>query len=248
MNSTLKIIIALSFFCIIITSCVTPEPIIELRPKANNTKWNSGLEFSIYEEDGIKVAVAYYTNTDEYLIFNVMIENKSNRTIMVDPSNFMFKSNSEDDNTIDYKNYAIDPEGKLFELKRKSNIQIADSKNAKIADIVLEVTDAAVTTAAAIEDDNDADIHINNFLNRSYSRSIDREIREDNFQFNMENLEDARYIWENKTIRKTHLEPGFYIDGQVYFKRIDDLNEIQFVLPLGNELVKFNYEQIIYWL
>jgi hypothetical protein len=249
MKKFLKITFFAVLSVVLLFSCASPEPIIKLKLKEENTRWNNGQEYYIFNEDGVKAAVSFYRNTAEHLILNVMIENRSDGTFLVDPTNFAFEIASNSDDVKDYKQYAINPESMIFDIDKRQSIMAADQKNALVADIVVEAVDVTATAvAAANDDDGDSDIIVHNYIHRANDRMIDREIREQDFEFNSNNLEDARFVWENHTIRKTHLEPGFYIDGKVYFKRNDQAKDMTLILPLGNKIIQIDFEQVIYWL
>lgn len=243
--TNITILIALSLLAY---SCATPDPTIRLKPKDESTRWNNGQEFAIYADEEVKVAGAYYRNTEDYLIFNLMIENLSAATFLVDPAqmkiNYFFYDSTQSSRS------AVDPESKLLEIDRTQNQLVADNKNDQTASIIMGTAVVATAVAVAVSDENDEDDDdIAEYLIASDAIndiSIERQISEENFNFNMNDLDNARLNWENNTVRKTHLDAGFFIDGQVFFPRNDLANEIQIEIPLGNKTVRFKFNQKVY--
>lgn len=239
-KSFLLLSLAFSYF---LFSCAAPSPIIKLQPIEHNTKWNNGREFVIIEKDGIKIITSFYRNTEENLIFDFMIENTSSRSVLIDPSIFSIFA-EKDSQTIEFK--AINPEDKIFEIDQSQNKLIAANKNAWVGDILIEAVDLTTTAIVAANDEDNSEIHFEDYSYRVSDRFAERENREYYFHNNIDNLVSARFIWENNTIRKTNLDPSYYLDGQIYFKRLDDFDNLNLKIPIGNNIFKIKFKQRIH--
>src|SRR5688572_11574645 len=70
------------------TSCVSPYKISRLTPAGENVTWAWGREFVVKQLDSVVVKIAYETNDRENIIFNVEIENNSDKPMLVAPERF----------------------------------------------------------------------------------------------------------------------------------------------------------------
>lgn len=78
---------AILSFCFIFISCAS-TPIYKFYTKQENPFWDQGRPYSLFENDDIKLLVAFSEYTETQVILSVKITNKTDYKILIDSRNF----------------------------------------------------------------------------------------------------------------------------------------------------------------
>mgnify|MGYP007016033189 CR=1 FL=1 len=62
----------------------------------------------------------------------------------------------------------------------------------------------------------------------------------------VENAERQRSLWMDGTVRKTTLEPGYRIDGKIYFPRFEKAANYVLQLPIDDKFAKISFNQLTF--
>ncbi len=241
---TLRSSLVVATAVILLASCASPRSIIRMNPVSENVRWNYGQAFAADTVTGIVVEAAYDRSTPEYNIFDVSVINGSNMSYLVDPVNFCFHETRYDSGPANiYK--AIDPETMLLNIDKKESKDEADAKNAAIGAVV--VAGAVVATAAVVAaSTGDAEIlHHNRHADPGILVAAPLLLDETNAP-TMTETESRRNMWANSTVRKTTLEPGYRIDGKIYFPRFEKSATYVLQLPIDEEFAKIAFNQLTF--
>lgn len=234
---------------VLLASCATPRAVIRMNPVSENVRWNYGQAFASDTITGIVVEAAFDRSTPEYNIFDVTVINQSNMSYVVNPANFQFQEVRYDDGPINIYR-ALDPENMLLAIDQKESKDEADAKNAAIGAVV--VAGAVVATAAIVAaNSNDTEVH----HHRNHYRHADPGIMvatpiflggTDEPMPAMTEAERRRDMWANGTVRKTTLEPGYRIDGKIYFPRFEKPATYLLKLPVDEQYVEIAFNQLTF--
>ena len=231
---------------VLFTSCATPKPVVRMNPVSENVKWNYGQAYASDTVNGVVVEAAFDKSTPEYNVFDVSVINNSNMEFLVDPASFRFE-----DVTTDPVNPGIikatDPEEVLLDIDKRISKDEADAKNAKVGGAILAGALVATSVAIAVSDANDDHHHhhreadpnllvsapiiidgSNNYVPGDYVSSIERQ----------------REMWETSTIRKTSLEPGYKIEGKVFFPKFVSPGYYNFIVPVDEGRIEIQFLQL----
>lgn len=243
LNSSLYVATAV----ILLASCATPRAVIRMNPVSENVRWNYGQAFASDTITGIVVEAAFDRSTPEYNIFDVSVINRSNMNYVVDPANFSFQETRYDEGPANVYR-ALDPENMLLAIDQKESKDEADAKNAAIGAVV--VAGAVVATAAIVAANAD-DVEVRHHHHRHADPGImvATPIILDGMDEPMPTMTEAerrRDMWMNGTVRKTTLEPGYRIDGKVYFPRFEKPATYVLQLPVDDQLAQIAFNQLTF--
>jgi hypothetical protein len=231
---------------ILLASCATPRAIIRMNPVSENVRWNYGQAFASDTVTGIVVEAAFDRSTPEYNIFDVTVINRSNMNYVVSPADFHFQEVRYDEGPVNIYR-ALDPENMLLAIDKKESKDQADAKNAAIGAVVVA---GAVVATAAIVAANSNDVEV-----RHHHRHADPGILVATPIFlggsnepmaAMTEAERRRDMWANGTVRKTTLEPGYRIDGKVYFPRFEKPATYVLRLPVDEQFAQIAFNQLTF--
>ncbi len=238
-------VLLLSFLFLL--SCVAPRPVSRLTPHADKGHYKLGREYITLQNDSIYVIAAFDENRQEDLIFDVIIMNRSDRTLELDPANFyaLVLENPSADSSVQPPLRAADPEKVIMNIEKARAVEYAEKKTNAIWG-VLEATAGVVSTAAAVASDADAGEvaweAINTMEGVGYHLAVDQEI-EDHLHL----INDDKLYWKNDVLRRNTLKPGTVVEGFVYFPRSVDAEYYMMCYPLGDQLFQFVYRQGLYY-
>lgn len=217
-----------------ILGCVAPRPLYRLQPLAENTLWIYGKEYVESSNDSFAVAVAYDRTVNDYLVFQVEIENRTGSAVLVSPERFHYTTlkRAPAFDTVDPV-YAVDPEAKLEQLDKALSRENARHASALAADITFTLLDIFAEIVTDTDDNTDE---------LAYHRNY--EIENDNkHERTVSNLKEIRDSWEFDTLRKTTLLPEQKVQGLVYFPAQETAQRIRILLPIAGWTATFTFEQ-----
>jgi len=231
---------------ILLASCASPRAVIRMNPVSEDVRWNYGQAFASDTVDGIVVEAAFDQSTPEYNIFDVTVINGSNMSYLVDPAKFTFKETRYDDSPANVYS-ALDPENMLLSIDQKESKDEADAKNAAIGAVV--VAGAVVATAAiAAANSNDVDMfHHHRHPDPGFlvAAPLLLDGTDEPIAAMTEN-QRRRDMWANGTVRKTTLEPGYRIDGKIYFARFEKSATYVLQLPIDEQFAQIPFNQLTF--
>jgi hypothetical protein len=231
---------------IFLTSCYTsPKPVYQLKPMAEESRWYLGQEFVKSDAENIEIAVAFERTVGSYWIFDVEIANLSDQAVLVAPEKFYIKPMQGRSDTIISAGkyiYAINPEQKLLEIDKHIAREEAHYASAMGTDATISILDlfSDIATIGKEKTPEEIEQEEHEDAEREASRT-DTEIRHEN---SMNQLVDMRGNWENLTLRKTTLFPGYFIDGKVYFPAKRNVNYLELSFPVENTLSTFVFQVV----
>ncbi|HKK09443.1 MAG TPA: hypothetical protein VJ939_01340, partial [Bacteroidales bacterium] len=178
-------------------------------------------------------------STEDHLVFDVEVINESDKEILVSPEAFYYRCKNQYGTSLGQHGYAINPEEKLLQIDKQISAQNAREANQAVLSVLTTTADAANMIASLDEDretrnramENAAvnQFHREDMRRKTHSRAV--------------SLREKREYWSFNVLRKTTLNPGFYIGGKVYFPRNDRAGTFTFILPINNETYVFSYQQ-----
>ena len=236
----------LIFLGVVLFSCATSNPIVQLDSQDPQSKWLMGRQFSEYKtEDSIRVLVSYYKSQDNRLIFNVEVDNQSNKTISVDAKRFYLVGYDFEGNAIDTVR-AINPERELLRMDiLRDELRVAQA-NQQLG-LVLE---SAGQLASAVANSND--------LSRS-EQLVTNDVQQNELARRRAMINDTRNLqsgvqmnteyWEGAFLRKTDLESHQYVDGVVLLVPIVDARTYELYVPVEGQkdTAVFKFRQVVFY-
>lgn len=227
-----------------LTSCFTsPAPVYRLKPLAEESRWHSGQEFVKSRSGDIEITAAFDRTVGGYLVFDVEIANLSGQQVLTAPENFYYLPMPGKNDTIVSPGkyiYAINPEQKLLEIDKEIAQETANYASAVGTDAAISILEL-FSDAAAI-----GKTKTNEEIEREQREDIEREVSQTNteisHQTHMNQLSDARENWEMLPIRKTTLDPDYFINGKIYFPARQNAPYLKLCLPVGKSMNIFVFE------
>lgn len=204
---------------ILFSSCYVAKPIINVTPKnSEEVIWELGEAVISYTQDSIQMDIAYHRSSDKYIIFKTRFINNSNQSIHVDPKNCFLDIELINKQTTRLP--ILDPEKKVFAQQLAMAKQEARVKNAAVWFVV----DVAASVVAG-GDTFESEQNMYNAEDRLY------------------NVREELINWSGDLLRKTDLEPNYYVDGFLFFKRNETAKNITLNFEVENIMFKISYVQ-----
>lgn len=239
------------FICFLFASCATPRTIVRMSPVSEQVKWNFGQAYASDTVAGVYVEAAFDKATKEYAIFDITILNGSNMSYLVEPESFVLDAIVHDSILESHTN-AVDPEIMLLSIDKKISQNEADAKNAKVGAAI--ATGALVATAVVVSVAAGSDIEPRY---HHHYRSVDPDLFLAPIILNaatndipadyLSSDDQYRDVWANITIRKTTLEPGYQMQGKVFFPRNENPGTYVLKLPVDDGAISIPFKQLNYY-
>ena len=217
-HSIYLIVLGLLFFA----SCYVAKPIIKVQPaNEEDVIWELGDPLVSLTQDSIQMDIAFHRSSDQHIIFKTRFVNNSKRFIHIDPRNCNLEifqpSSSKSRKGVVL--YTMDPEDKILQQQMAVARQEAKVKNAGVWQIV-DVASSIVTGVTVGGEDN---------------------------TFNTENklyyLREELINWSGELLRKTDLGPNFYVDGFLFFPRVESAKRLKLIFKIESYEFTINFEQ-----
>ncbi|KAA9331865.1 hypothetical protein [Adhaeribacter soli] len=230
---------------LLLTSCVSPYSISQLKPQAEETTWLWGREYVQQTAEGITVKVAYENNDKNYALFNVSIENNSEKTILADPALFSCKLKGRLLTAKQtQKQPARDPETVFLNLEKQRSRQYAEEANATIRQTTEVLTETASSIASRKQGETPEARE-----QRLYEReeaNYRREQEEIKLEVDRLSLNQQKFYFEQELLRKTTLPSQSFIYGKVFFPRHENAETYELILPIGGQSFTFRFSQVLH--
>ncbi|BDD05397.1 hypothetical protein AUTU_28800 [Aureibacter tunicatorum] len=227
-----------------VSSCFSAQPVSRLKALNRTTSWYFGNEVSSQNKNGIELRVAYTESYGETLVFDIELINNSDKSVCISPNQCYYVALDKDTTDIGALRFAIDPEVKILELDKKIEAGKAAQANHvlySLFSVTLDIVeDAATLTEEKTEEQRDKEFnerqeHLE-FLNDESDR------REEHVY----SLNSQKSFWVNSTLRRTDVESGYTIKGQIFIKRNIKAEYYKLYIPIGNQRFAFDYKQVLY--
>jgi hypothetical protein len=228
----------------------SPNPVYRMSPVSEKTSWLSGREYVTSERDSIHVVLAYYRHMGNLIYFDTEVVNLGSSTLHVAPEHFTSEawdghpgevsgSVSGPGNAI--RRTAVNPEDKLLELDFESSRVSADRRTSAGFDAAF-LSLGLVSDMVAMADGAPAS-EMSWRASDRVDMAVEMEIRDERFRRSLDDLTEARNIWELDMLRKTDLRPDEYVRGMVAFPLRDSARFYDFILQTGGKEHRFRFEQ-----
>lgn len=222
-ETSMKKLITYSILSLFLFVSCAPEPVFRLSPRTDNTTFHRGVEYIQYEQDGLILSMGYYRHTGNQFIMDVEIINESDSVVFTDPTMFKYEAydqtrNSFSRESVSFLSYseAFDPEKQMLAL----DLQLESVRASENTDQALFLIGQTLSIASEITADSpEARERISEQRHETY---IEQQYEEEEFDYAKMSLAERRKVWELDALRKTHLFPGDYIRGLVFFENQPD--------------------------
>lgn len=231
------------------TGCV-PDPVYRLSSTVpdSTADWIQGRKFVTRSSDSLRMTVAYVRTTDQGHKFDVHIENRSDATVMAEPSRifadvyYMVPSPDTIAPAEDFvmeRIWAQDPEQMLLEIDRRTEKVEAEERTSQGLYALGAVTSAAADVADGADTEEEDQTEAIERLERSERRARDRNrnLRR------MSTLERRRFRWSETTLRRTTLPPRTGVSGYVYLPVVPNARFLLVHVGPPEERIPFPYRQ-----
>lgn len=221
------------------TSCI-PAPIIRMQAtEGQHNEWNYGKQVVVNSADGYEGRVFFDTYTKKHLIFDVEIINRGKDTVLVSPENFYLV---EDPNDAAFKHFALNPEAEILNMEIKRS---RDEANSKTVALVAGTAVVAGAIALAASDNNftssgnsNDDIDLVPFTYININPVVPAVVASA--------LPPDQAFWEDFSLRKTTVPPGYKVTGKVVFQRFDEARSFELRLPIDQSEVVVGFIQQVF--
>lgn len=250
---SIGIILSVSLIAVIFSSC-SPEPIFRLQSNHNekDVVFYQGMEYLVSQDEFSIAILAYYRHLDNLVIMDLEIINQSDQTARFDPGNIFFEAYREkynesgNQNGKEYKleliagGTALDPEEALLNIDKEASRK----KAAHRTDLLMEGIHAGLNLASDISDADRVTANEQIELESRRTRyAVERAERRETFYRNFANLNEQRVYWETEALRKTDLQSGESIAGEITFPLVKKSTIINIIVPIGKEEHIFKFKQ-----
>lgn len=241
MKNLAKTLTILSTFLFI--GCALPRPISKLTTEHHTeSKWVVGRQFVTKSKEGVSVTLAYYKNEGDQLIFDALLENRSDVPILANPNWISILSLNSNGDTTKIIN-AIDPESVILDYDKAASRQEAHIANQSLSNLIYSTTDLVAT----VSDESNPNLTTEELNRRNADRALwynQRQADYDRSEAYLESIKNTRLYWEEIPIRKTTVGPNEFIDGKLFFPRDENASTyiIEFQFPESPTKFHFRFK------
>lgn len=248
-------------FTATLTSCFSAKPVIRINPEETKTTWEKGKEFVSYRKGEYETHCSYYGSNSKYIIFDIEVVNNKGVDFLVAPEDIVLYTGKWDNakqEVIYDKNpiRAIDPEMELLKIDMANSKAEASMKNAQVAALAICAVAVPLSIVAGVSDANNSNTYNNNVeirnseivdagVNIALGATALNQISQEN---EVISLNDTQRTWQEASLRKTTLSPGYSIRGFVYFPILDvTIRKILLEIPTPDSSITFKYNILLYY-
>ncbi|MCA1803612.1 MAG: hypothetical protein LC662_14280 [Rhodothermaceae bacterium] len=229
---------------VLVLQACSPKPVFRMSPVADETSWLSGREYVVSDHDSVMVVLAYYRHMGDLFYYDIEIVNFSDEPLRVSPEQFYYTAYTGDpllEGTQAHNRVAVNPEEKL--LEHDLTASKVDAERRTTAGL-----DAAFLTLSVVGDmvalSNDASVEEMSWrMHERTNMVIEMEMRDERFRRSLDNMAEARNIWELDMLRKTDLQPDEYVRGMVAFPLRESAQYYDLIFTVNGFDHRFRYEQ-----
>lgn len=233
--------ISVLLFSLILVGCgaVKSKPVYILESQSDKAKWLNGKQFVSGTVDDVKLLVSYESRVNDYLAFNVLVQNDSKNEVFISHENFKFLHQSEGK----FKTLTpVDPEEKILSgLKKRSRAEASNDN-----ELILYGSLLLISLALDAQDTVDSIKKHRRTSKTSTTRTTlnDIESSEERYEKKIRSINSLITKWASTALRKTNLAPGYTVEGLVYFPAsvIDDNATLS--VSIDNKTVSLPYKVI----
>ena len=191
------------------------DPVLQLTSRDPDARWLQGQQVIRRESDGVSVVASFSRSWGGHLIFDIMVANRSDSTLLIEPQQFNYTLASTRDGlrpAFRKPHAAGDPEVELARLdKHASEMESSHATSTMLnaftdlADMVADLAETGSRTEA--EEDRDAQLDL--------ERAIERHQADEDHESTMASLSQRRESLATRALRRTHLGPGEWVSGKI---------------------------------
>ena len=229
---------AIYLFTFIFISCAS-IPVYRVNSLENSKYYLMGRETIIKKDNDINVILNFENQSGKELIFYLVVENNSLKSITIDPSKIYAEIlDSPDASNSSKKIYAVEPENELVRVDKEINQVNANKQTADGINFIVATLDLASSTAGIFEKKSEEQI------NREYSERMERkdnmERDEEEYNEDINKLNQNKKYWEDEVLRITTLKTEERIGGFFHLQIYPETDYFNLVIPIGHKEFKFH--------
>lgn len=236
---------------------IPPEPVYQLSPVSEDTKWLNGQQLVQNIDDSVEIVIAFDRYAEGNLIFDMQIANYSSKPVLVAPETFYAVAARQLGRDTLGTAYAINPESQILAVDLQMSAEksrYTEKQNSQAFGATLDLIGMFGSLVGDIvgsgkpkteeekerrqrQDETDA--------NRRALRKQQEQLERIEHQNQIASLSDARVALERLPVRKTTLNSGMSLSGKVAFPPSRRATLLTFVFPVGLSLHEFRFRQTV---
>lgn len=244
----------LSLSLLFLLSSCTPLRVVRLAPAVESTEYDYGQPVLRQNTTDAEVTVSYYDATPNYLVFNLMVENKGDANFNFDPASCLLVPD------VGPVTAAINPEVQLLSMDMDEMKRSRTQRTLAWVGAGLLVAGVAADVAGDGLLGNGAEGVANNvsFAEELAFSTVDAVV------FTVANtttansrvanalpadqvpIPESRIFWLDHSLRITTVRPGEIAFGKVVFPRNDQATNFSFQVDVNDRKLKFPYDQQVF--
>jgi hypothetical protein len=239
----MKPIYCLPVFLLTLLYCTAPRVFAQIVPEAPEGHYANGREYIPLESDQIAVELGYDGLQGTYLVFDLVVHNGTEDTLLLRPGDFYYVTlDSADAEAAPHTPWmAVHPDKVLMQYDRV----LEEKEEAKKVNSVFGWIEAGVrvlynTTGFIATRDPGfiADAVLQSVGTADHYVTQDQAIRSA-----LDIISAEKALVEEELFRTCKVPPGMVTSGYVFFPRHDQTPYYMFCFPVQNQLFQFVYNQ-----
>jgi hypothetical protein len=229
--------------CLSTVSAAFTQPGVLLSPEAEEVCHEMGRDYVTLTNHDIQVELGFDGICDEYLVFDVVLLNRTNDSLPFDPTGFhylLLDSSTALSSGLDPK-MALDPEEVIQFYEDALEEYHSDKEINSVFGVIESGVGIIVAVSAFLASENPgyiADAVFNTVGTAGSYLSRDRQINSE-----MEQIEGEKKVVEEEILRPGVIPPNMVASGFVYFPQSDRKDFMMVCIPVREELFQFVYRQ-----
>ena len=222
--------------------CVSPSPLVSLRPLDPGSVWIAGRETVQKRQDDVRVAAAFEHQDGDNLAIRVEVENQRAEQIEINPSTVTFVTCKDRElSSCTGARRVINPERMLLQLDEQQSRNAADAASdaAFYGPLLLLSAIGDVATIASGKGSGTTGLQSADIAHRMDTSAIRHETAS-------QSIASQRQLWSNVALRRNTVFPGSGTGGLVYLPVDTNARFVWvFLRPVGGKTVPFCFEQTV---
>lgn len=243
MSRTLIVLSSLMSVAVLpIVACVTPQPLVSLRPIDPDVIWVAGRASVQKQAGGLRVATAFEHQDGENLALRVELLNQTEGRLNLGPANVTYATCADPAAlSCSVRRPVIDPEQVLTDLNQKQSIELANATNEQVlgASLLLLSVVADTASVASGKGNPTTGLHA-----ASLAHQMDHQAAR--HETSSATIDAQRHVWSNVALRRNTLFPDQGYGGLVYIPVDTDARYVWlYVQTAGRVAIRFCFHQTV---
>jgi hypothetical protein len=254
MSSRLDLCLGAALILAVLLACANASPVFRLDATGadSSSTWVQGRQILTRTADSLTVSIAYERSTSRDHVFRMVIRNRGDSTVLVDPTDVVARvatrrlsgvpTDSLPSQVVRERVRARDPEEEILKADLRQSREQAEATNAAAFNLLAVTLDAAGDVAAEASGNRTEQERTTDAVeDAAFAERTERQAARRRRTISA--LDRTRRLWSSVALRKTTLPPGTHAGGRLYVPIVEDGRFVELRIEAAPHVFSFVFQQ-----